>query len=259
MFTAREYVKAKSLDEAWELNQIRSNRIVGGMLWLKMSRLNINKLIDLSDLGLDGIEENEDEFIIGCMTPLRELELHPGLERYSCGAVREALRSIVGVQFRNLATVGGSIYGRYGFSDVLTVFAAMDSFVELHKGGIIPLSEFIGMKPDRDILVRLIIKKTALDLRYYSVRNSRTDFAVLNCAAAKTGDKLKLVFGARPGRAMIFEKNLLEVSSAASLAGEAAEAIETRSNLRAGADYRTHLVRVFAKRAYNDLGGGEKC
>ena len=65
MFTAREYVKAKSLDEAWELNQIRSNRVVGGMLWLKMSRLNINKLIDLSDLGLDGIEENEDEFIIG--------------------------------------------------------------------------------------------------------------------------------------------------------------------------------------------------
>ena len=162
MFTAREYVKAKSLDEAWELNQIRSNRVVGGMLWLKMSRLNINKLIDLSDLGLDDIEENEDEFIIGCMTPLRELELHPGLERYSCGAVREALRSIVGVQFRNLATVGGGIYGRYGFSDVLTVFAAMDSFVELHKGGIIPLSEFIGMKPDRDILVRLIIKKTAL-------------------------------------------------------------------------------------------------
>lgn len=47
MFTAREYVKAKSLDEAWELNQIRSNRVVGGMLWLKMSRLNINKLIDL--------------------------------------------------------------------------------------------------------------------------------------------------------------------------------------------------------------------
>ena len=142
---------------------------------------------------------------------------------------------------------------------MLTVFAAMDSFVELHKGGIIPLSEFIGMKPDRDILVRLIIKKTALGLRYYSVRNSRTDFAVLNCAAAKTGDKLKLVFGARPGRAMIFEKSLSEISSAASLAGEAAEAIETRSNLRAGADYRTHLVRVFAKRAYNDLGGGEKC
>ena len=58
---------------------------------------------------------------------------------------------------------------------------------------------------------------------------------------------------------MIFEKELSEISSAASLAGEAAEAIETRSNLRAGADYRTHLVRVFAKRAYNDFGGGEKC
>ena len=39
---------------------------------------------------------------------------------YTAGAVREAVRHIVGVQFRNCATVGGSIYGRFGFSDVLT-------------------------------------------------------------------------------------------------------------------------------------------
>ena len=36
-----------------------------------------------------------------------------------------------------MATVGGSIWGRFGFSDVLTVFLAMDSYVELYKGGIV--------------------------------------------------------------------------------------------------------------------------
>ena len=60
MFTAKEFVKVKSLEEAWELNQRRSNKIIGGMLWLKMSSTHLNKLIDLSELGLDKIEETED-------------------------------------------------------------------------------------------------------------------------------------------------------------------------------------------------------
>ena len=50
------------------------------------------------------------------------------------GAFKEALRHIVGVQFRNTATVGGSVFPRYGFSDVLTVFASVDTYVELYKG-----------------------------------------------------------------------------------------------------------------------------
>ena len=70
------------------------------------------------------------------------------------------LKHIVGVQFRNLATVGGSIYGRYGFSDVLTLLLGLESYVELYKGGIIPLKEYANMKYDRDILVRIIVKKT---------------------------------------------------------------------------------------------------
>ncbi len=264
MFTAKEFVKVKSLEEAWELNQRRSNKIIGGMMWIKMSSSRLNKLIDMSELGLDTIEETDDEFRIGCMTSLRTIELHPGLDSYSCGSIKEALRSIVGVQFRNLATVGGSIFGRYGFSDVVSVFMPMDSFVELYKGGIIPLSEFINMNYDNDILVRLIIKKTPMKYRYYSVRNTRTDFPVLTCAAATDGRKIKIAVGARPGKAVLFEKELPAVTdaeglsaAAESFASEAAGKIETGSNMRAGAEYRTHLVKVLAKRAYTDLGGAK--
>ena len=56
--------------------------------------------------------------------------------------MKESLRHIVGVQFRNLATVGGSIYGRFGFSDVLTEFMALGAEVELFHGGRMPLEEF---------------------------------------------------------------------------------------------------------------------
>ncbi len=35
MLKIKEYVKAESLEQAYELNQKRTNCILGGMLWLK--------------------------------------------------------------------------------------------------------------------------------------------------------------------------------------------------------------------------------
>ena len=140
---------------------------------------------------------------IGAYTTLRMLETHEGLHRDFGGVIGDALRDIVGVQFRNMATVGGSIWGRFGFSDVLTVFLAMDTYVELYKGGIIPLEQFAKMKKDNDILVRLIVKKTPCKVVYTSMRNQRTDFPVIACAVACIGGKYRAVIGARPGKAMI--------------------------------------------------------
>ena len=77
-------------------------------------------------LGLDAIEEDETQFSLGAMVTLRQLEQHPGLNAYTGDAAEKAVRDIVGVQFRNMATVGGSVWGRFGFSDVLTLLLAMD-------------------------------------------------------------------------------------------------------------------------------------
>ena len=109
MMTIREYKRAESLEEAWQLNQKKPNRILGGMIWLKMETINVGTAIDLSGLGLDKIEETAEGFSIGAMVPLRQIELHEGLNAYTDGAVRESVRHIVGVQLRNLATVGGSL------------------------------------------------------------------------------------------------------------------------------------------------------
>ena len=202
MIKIKEYVKAESLEQAYELNQKRTNRIIGGMLWMRMSNAQVQTAIDLSGLELDTIEENEEEFSIGCMTTLRQLELHEGLEKYSNGAVRACVKDIVGVQFRNLATVGGSIFGRFGFSDVLTCFLAMDTYVELYKGGILPLEEFVKMKRDKDILVRVIVKKTGGRFAYLTHRNTKTDFPVLAVGIGDTVGKLVVTVGARPMEAM---------------------------------------------------------
>ena len=162
MLKIKSYVKVNSIEEAYELNQKKTAIVLGGMVWLKMGNRNISTAIDLSGLGLAGIQETDEEFVIGCMTTLRELETDKRLNEYTQGAVRESVRHIVGVQFRNCATVGGSIWGRYGFSDVLTMFLGMDTWVELHNAGKIPLTEFVDRKKDNDILVNIIVKKQPL-------------------------------------------------------------------------------------------------
>ena len=260
MMTIREYKRAESLEEAWQLNQKRPNRVLGGMIWLKMENINVGTAIDLSGLGLDPIEETDEGFSIGAMVTLGQLELHPGLAAYTDGAVRESVRHIVGVQLRNLATVGGSIYGRFGFSDVLTMFLALNASVELYKSGVVPLAEYAQRPYDRDILVRVLVPKENARFVYQSVRNSQTDFPVLTCAAAKLADgSIRAAIGARPGKAVLYtaapEAGETAEKFAARIAAEVKADIKTESNLRGGAEYRRHLAGVLTKRAVCRLEG----
>ena len=250
MITIQKYVRAQSLEEAWQLNQSKRNRILGGMLWLRLGKGSINTAIDLCDLGLDTIEETEEQFSIGAMATLRDIELHDGLNAYAHGAVADAVKDIVGVQFRNMATVGGSIWGRFGFSDVLTVFLAMDTYVELYKGGIVPLEQFAKMKKDKDILVRLIVKKTPCQVVYTSMRNQRTDFPVLACAVSRVNGEYRASIGARPSRAMRICSEKED-----GFAAFVAENVPTEGNIRGSAAYRTHLIKVLVERSLAELGG----
>ena len=51
MVTIQNYVRVKSLEEAYQLNQNRKNKILGGMLWLRLGHGSIGTAIDISDLG----------------------------------------------------------------------------------------------------------------------------------------------------------------------------------------------------------------
>ncbi len=260
MITIQKYVRAKTLEEAYQLNQNKRSRLIGGMMWLRLGKGTVGTAIDLCDLGLNKIEETDEQFSIGAMVTLRQLEQHPGLNAYTDGAMADAVKDIIGVQFRNMATVGGSLWGRFGFSDVLTMFMAMDSYVELFKGGIMPLAEFAAMKADRDLLVRVIVKKTPGKFAYQSMRNQRTDFPVIACAVSQMNGVHRAVIGARPARAMLIPdaENILSTITedrAKKFGAYVAEHAPTASNLRGSASYRTHLIQVLTMRAALKLGG----
>ena len=49
MVTIQNYVRAKSLEEAYELNQKKGNCILGGMLWTKMQNRMIQTIFVILD------------------------------------------------------------------------------------------------------------------------------------------------------------------------------------------------------------------
>lgn len=271
MFYYNQYVRAQSLDEAYELYQKKPNFVLGGMLWLKMKNKTLGTAIDLCDLGLDQIDEDEKEFRIGAYATLRQIETHEALNAYTHGAIAESVRHIVGVQFRNVATVGGSIWGRFGFSDVMTIFRALGAKVQLHKAGIMDLDEFAALpRTTRDVLVSVIVPKNAKGVVYLSQRNQSTDFPVLTCAVANRSGRYVAVIGASPYMAepVWDEDGILDCLADAKTDGNAAltdnsetnskidkfaeyvaEHIRFGSNIRAGAEYREIICRVLTRRA----------
>lgn len=259
MLKCNNYVFAQSLQEAYELNQKRNNVIVAGNGWLRLGNKQWSTAIDISELGLNTVEEDEKRFTIGAMTALRDLEKNEGLNKYTNNAIKEALRSIVGTQFRNTVTVGGSIFGRFGFSDVLTVFLAMETYVQLYKGGIVPLNEFVKMPYDNDILVNIIVEKTPIKISYLSFRNQSTDFPVLTCGVSIGDDGVRAAIGARPHKAYaVFDKGEIIKNDRSEEAVKKyskwiVDQFEFGTNMRGSGEYRKHIACVLVERAVRDI------
>ena len=260
MFTIDQYVKVQSLSEAYELAQKKTATILGGCGWLKMGRRPIQTAIDLSGLGLDQIQETDGYFELGCLATLRQIETSKALAACFGDCIAECLRHIVGVQFRNCATIGGSIWGRFGFSDPLTLFLALDAEVCLYRGGMIPLRDFVRMDYDRDVLAAVRLPKRGQKAVYLTHRASATDFPVLACAvcrfpAGSGGNGFRAAVGARPQRAALISDSdgILDAGvtahSAAAFADWAAAQFTYASNMRGSAEFRRHLTRVLIKRA----------
>ena len=144
---------------------------------------------------------------------------------------------------------------------------ALDTEVELFKGGRVCLSDFVKMPKDRDILVRIIIKKTPLKVAYLSHRNTKTDFPVLACCIRLSETGVRAVYGARPAKAFLLEdeEGLLagmetmsseeRKTAAQKFADYAARKVPTFGNMRGSAEYRTLLVKVLTRRALEAVGG----
>lgn len=267
MLNIKEYVAPASLKEAYQyLTSQKGATLLGGCAYLNLGTRNIPLAIDLTKADLSFIREDEENIEIGAMTTFGDIEHSEILKRYFDNILALSVRDIVGIQLRNLVTVGGTVFSRYGFSDFITALHALDTQVKLYKQGTFDLEYFLenGSK-EPDILEKIIIKKDKRRAAFKAMRNSRGDYAILNLAASRIEDKFRIVVGARPGRAALalqtmeylnqeYAQKQELTSSCLKEAGEilAAE-LSFGSNGRGSAEYRKELAKVLLRKAIKEV------
>lgn len=261
MFTMVDLAQPDTIEEAYNiLTSNKTNAVLGGCAFLRLSSGKIGTAIDLSNLNLNNIKELDDEIEIGAMTTFRDIETSPLLNQYFNGVLPGSVSDVIGVQFRNIVTIGATVFSKYGFSDLIPALLALDTDVELCKGGRMPLEVFLDKPNERDILVNILIKKNKRKAAYHSMRKSRSDFPILNVAVSKLDHQWRIVVGARPGRAKIAKKASEELSngdlSAENIekaANTAAEELSFESNMRGSTEYRKAICKVLVKRAVAEV------
>ncbi len=261
MFTLLEFFQPETLEDAYnKLVARKTNTILGGCAFLKMGSKRIGTGIDLSKLNLNYINETDDYIEIGASTTFRDIETSEALNCYFNGVLKEAVKDIIGVQFRNMVTVGASVYSKYGFSDFITALLALDTEVELYKGGRLSLQDFLIKPYEKDILTKIYIKKNERKASYKSLRNSKSDYPILNVTVSKLNDDFKIVVGARPATAKISidaSKFLSEEGFSEASLNKALDIMSSElifgTNMRATYEYRQAISKVLVKRAIMEV------
>lgn len=257
----KEYFKPANLEEAYNLVEEKNAVVFGGGAFVRLGSKEIDIAMDLTNLNLDFIEEKKDSIEIGAMTTLRKIEISPVMNENFSGMVTKASAAIMGVQLRNIATVGGTVYGKYGFSDFNTALLALDTYVELYKGGRVALRDFFkDRKRVKDIVTKIVIMKDNSKGAFQSLRNTSTDYAILNVAVSRADNKFNISVGARPTAAALAVDAMLFMEVAelneesAARAGEiAAENLNFGNDLRGSAEYRKEVCKVLVKRAIMEV------
>ena len=259
----KNYLKPNTLKEAYEtLIMNPQNQVIGGGAWMKFLGPNIDTAIDLSSLGLEGIEEDKQTIYIGSMTSLYDVENHLAIKDLYGGILAKAIHQILGPAFRHGATIGGSIIGNFAFSDILTPLICMNVQLHFYKKGIVPLETFMQQKQkEKDLLLLVTVTKEDGFGYFKKVSNTPLDFAILNVAIVKNKNHFKIALGARPQRAELAMKAMDIISHAKKLdeqgfsevADLVVETLSFGSNHLASETYRKELAKAYVIRGLKEV------
>ena len=251
---AKSFQRVSSLEEAYKLaKESPRNKIVGGGLWLKKGNAEVDTLIDLSLLGLDKIEDKKEYVEVGAMVTQRQFEISELVPEMA----KEAVKSIMGPAFRNVATIGGSVYGKYGFSDVITGLLGYKVELVFYPNATISLFDYVNKPGFFDgILTHIRIYKENLKAFFKKVGITALDYPILNVAVTK-GKEYRVVVGSRPlvaNRCLKAETYLNDGGKDFSKAAElAVEELKFGDSIATKGDYRKQLALIYVRRGLEEV------
>lgn len=252
------YYQPTSLADAYQkLKESEKNALIAGGLWMKKMDGNYDTLIDLACLGLNKISEDEKYVRVGAMVSLREFETCPITRSLAGGMSSFAVSEVMGPAFRNLATIGGSIFGRYPFSDVITGLLTLDVTLKLYPEQEMSLEEYLSYRGKPDfIITEILIKKEKSKSFYKKVKSTVLDFPLLNIAVTCRNYELYIAVGSRPMTAALARKAMEAYKAGKSpeeVGAIAAEELSFAASNNISKEYRLDLCKVYVARGIKEV------
>jgi putative selenate reductase FAD-binding subunit len=252
------YHRPKTLEEA--LNLLKEGTPLAGGTFLVSRRSDLVSLVDLQDLGLDGLTMSEDEVVLGAMVRLQALMDARG---DIPDALAEACRLEAGLNLRNMATVGGTIAAGDGRSPLLTVLLALGTLVEGVAGDAPQPLAGVLAQTERGQGMRLITAarfSLPEELRYEQVGRAPLDRPLVCAALCKSkavkGDSAwRLALGGF-GRAPLLLDDIegsLQEEGVEGVVAAAAAAYAAAEDAWASAEYRSHVAGILAGRLLKEM------
>ncbi len=263
MLTANEYLKPRSLEEAYRLGNLPNSLYVsGGLMVAQLKLSNLERIVDLKSLGLDEITEEDGKIKVGANVRLSSFLNDPVLSKMYGGFFRDVAKDVGSTQIRNMATIGGSVAFKLGWSDVITMLMTVEASVEIYDGELrkIPIDRFVAEKHRGAIIKTILIPNEDGSAAFEKFSKSTFDIATLNLGLklsfnGETVKKSVVVIGSRP---MISERipiveNFLNGKNAKTVLEDAAMLVEnsvkTGTDIRATSEYRKELATALFKKA----------
>ena len=234
--------------------------------------VDVDKLIDVSNLGLSYVEAKDGILYAGSATTFIQLAKSELLLAPSVFTLRETAAKITPPQVRNMGTLGGAISSGIPFYDMPTTILALGSRIKAvsAKGEReIPADDFfvdyfVTALDSSELVVEV---QTPLQLNtgtaFVKIGRTSVDFAVVNCSAKvrlnERGDRIeqaRIALGAvatKPIRTLSVEKALVgsDVSrdKIAVAAKSAAEEIDPSPSIHASPGYKKKIIPVVIRDA----------
>ena len=259
--------------------------IAGGtsvVLMLQQKLIAPSVLISLGRVSnYDFIRQDNDGLHIGALTKLRDIERSDVVKNF-CPALAHTFSVVGNVRVRNQATIGGNLSAADYAADPPAMLTALDARVQVHgpeKKREIPLSEFFlgfymtALEPN-EILAEVIIPALPSSARaayhkYTSIsaegrpcvavgavadfdpNGNCLDLRIAVGAAVETPQRVKDAEAMAHGHALTDEL-------VAAIADEYARTLDPLSDVRGSAWYRKEMIRVFVKRALQEVRHGDR-
>jgi carbon-monoxide dehydrogenase medium subunit len=266
-----DYSAPANLQEALELLADGSAKVLaGGMSLIPLMKLRLavpERLVDLGRVpGLNYIRESGDAIHIGAMTTHYDIESSP-LLRSRCPLLAETAGHIGDLQVRNTGTIGGSLAHNDPAADYPAALMALEAQVKVASARgerIVPIDAFLvdtlttALEPGEIVLEAIVPAEAAgTGVAYQKMVQPASGFAIVGVAARVRRSNGAVTF-ARLGvtgmapmafRAANAERLLAGPADVRKAAAVVGDGMDANSDLHASADYRRHLVRVYAARA----------